>query len=236
MPAVIITGLEESSPMSLQSMRRRMASQKTINVVLWILILGFIAGIVIMSMPANRSGSQNPGIPDNTVIATVGKKPITAGAFAEAYAKRASQVSIPPDVSTVLDIRSNVFDELVRAEKEQQLIDVMKLRVRKNEMREIAQRLAIAMISDARVRAHEQYRIETEARKNAENNENEPVVPIKKPEKLIHDQLSSFVTENGGKPDKAFTEKKFIHWFVTTQISGTCFRTPAIKCLAVVER
>ncbi len=78
--------------MSLMSMRRKMASKQT-AIILWVLIVVFIAGIALISIPAGMRGGGGGSIAagakrDATVIATVGGDSVTRGELDIAFEQK----------------------------------------------------------------------------------------------------------------------------------------------------
>lgn len=193
--------------MSLMSMRRKMVSRKTVTVVLWVLIIGFLVGIVILSIPAGapRTGAADKyGADGARVIATVGGEKITLADFEEAYAKQAEQANYPPEVDTVLSMREYAFNGLVNSKQEELVRKKLKAKATDKDIRATMRNVAEAMVADASVRASFQFQANAKDTKKAQRSV----------EALKREQLMTVMRGQGGKPGSKLSDDEFIKWFV----------------------
>ncbi len=101
--------------MSLMSMRRKMASKQTATIILWLLIIVFMATAVIWNLPGkNTRSNASPG--DSTVVVTINGADITRGEVDAAFAQmetRANSAQQALTLNSALDARKSVIDQAI---------------------------------------------------------------------------------------------------------------------------
>ncbi len=112
--------------MSLMSMRRKMASSATI--ILWVLVVVFIIGIVMLSIPGRLPNPSDHGgfvPPNGNTVAVVDGHRISADTLNKLYEEQTKTAE--PNVDSVLNLRQGIFDKVMGEELTKEALDALHL-------------------------------------------------------------------------------------------------------------
>ncbi|MHB9132445.1 MAG: peptidylprolyl isomerase [Armatimonadota bacterium] len=210
--------------MSLMTMRRKMASKKVVNVVFWILVVVFLAGVFLWSVPKNPlvdgpNGSiMPPGSRSSDIAATVNGKKITAGEIEKAF--QDEQQKTPASLSNALQMRSGIFASKVQEILLEQAMRQVKVRDNNKALRTVARDIARATILDIRKSAEEEAKKQAAAPLDPKKKEKAKTFEVIYGEKLA-EQIKG-LQENGGDASmKTATEEQFNDAFVNDFLLNT---------------
>jgi len=208
------------------SMRRKMASSATF--ILWALVVVFLVGVVLWSIPGNmRGGGGRRKQTENTyftqsvgqVVATVNGHKITANELDDLYAQRVEGSATPMSVTidNVEQVRKAIFSELVQ----QRLVDIalrdLHIWASGGALRNVATTYAAMQVADLRKQADDAY---AKQQADAKAATKPPAKDAKKPktaDEFFTEQLDQYVQSAGGPKVpklKNPTEKQFTRWMV----------------------
>jgi hypothetical protein len=203
--------------MSLMSMRRKMASQQTATIILWVLIAVFLVGVLLWSVPPTPPG-DNPtgGSGTNKTIAKVNGVAIMSRALEEEFAKQSQQPGMSVDLTSALSMRQETFNKLV----ERQLLKetLKKLHVSSNyfTLRDMAKEYAQTQLLEM----HESAETKAKEPAPAEKKDGKPAKP-KSVDELYAQEMAEFMKAQGGKEIKSPTEQQFTRWMVNDFLLNT---------------
>lgn len=199
--------------MSLMSMRRKMASRKTANYILYFLIAVFLVGVALWSVPGRGGFNATPqqAAQKSGVIAKVNGSRISADDFEKEYSKMISGRA--PDIYTILDARKEVVKGLVQEAINKQAQKSLHVSVSDRMLKEKAtESLRFEVLEDRRKQFEEQAKTEAEKAKTAEEKKK-----LKTAEQLYTDWMTNIVNNDlkkRKKPEiKNTTEAQFIKWY-----------------------
>lgn len=202
--------------MSLMTMRRKMASKKFATTILWILVVVFLLGVVLWSVPKGamdpRKG-QGPG--SSNVIALVDGQKVTAGDFNAKFTEMEAQYG-GATLRTALDIRKQVLEDLLTQQLNDTAMRELRVRLGGREKNQVATAIARTQLADLRQMADEQAKQQQTA---AKTDKKKP----KSAKVILEEQLGSVMTEQSGGTitKKRATEKEFSRWFINDFLLNT---------------
>ena len=156
--------------MSLMTMRYKMASKKTATIILWALIVVFVAGIALISLPGGKYGggtqykNELPGA--EKVIATVNGEDIIAGQFNDEFINAQNDQN-RFDINSALGARQQLFESLVQRTVTEQIAKEKKVRTWSWTLRSVAKEYAQAQLAGMRQSARIQASSDAAAAKTA---------------------------------------------------------------------
>jgi len=201
--------------MSLMSMRRKMASKKTITIILWVLIVVFLVGVALWSVPnrgalnsdnSNKSHYSGPDSAD--AVATVNGDNITVGEMNDMYNDMVSKSQMPKNFESTVGTRAQAFKDLVTRKLVQQALKKYGLDVDDGYLRQNARDYCTVQLAELRQQAQKQAEMQKQNAKP--DDKNKP----KSADELYQDQLSSFMRQQGGTPPDKITDEAFTNFFV----------------------
>lgn len=197
--------------MSLMSMRRTMASKKTANIILWGLIVVFVAGIALMSIPGGGLGSQKfesnlPG--SRNVVATVNGKPIYAGELNDEFMKDGRQY----DLNTAIDGRKQIAENAILKAVQAQVVKEKHVYTWSWTLQRMAREMAEVQLAAMHQQAREQA-------KNPQPTQPGEKAPANKTEAQIFADMLTKTLQGAGYQGQKPGEKDFISFFSKMMMS-----------------
>jgi len=193
------------------NMRKKMASKKTASIILWALIIVFLVGIVLISIPnQGAGGSGDANTPENNkVVAMVNGEKITAGQFDEAYRTLLEQPGTNADLQTAIRLRQQALNKQIDEMLTKQGLKQEGIRESNSVLRQMARDNALIQLQMIRESVKAQHEEQLTAAKTKEDK-----AKVKSEDAMFTEQLTTFMKSSSGRDIKTVTEKQFTSWFV----------------------
>ena len=220
--------------MSLMSMRRKMASTQFAQIIFWVLIVVFIAGVFLWSIPnsgiiGTRGGGYTGDVPGgNVVVATVNGQNIYAGDLDEPVVQPKDPHAEQFTLDNILPARKQIFEMLVERAVTSQAIRAKHIYTWGWVLRGIGHDLAVQQLADEHDKAREQVKTELAAAKTPEDRKK-----VKTEQQRVHEGLITAMQNLGEDDASSPTEDDYIQTFVTKMMDPTYSQYDSLHDLAL---
>lgn len=199
--------------MSLMKFRRRMASKQTATIILWVLILVFMAGIVMWNVPGGRLNQNGQGSTGTgEVIAVVNGEKVTSDELDKRFQDAINQ-GAPSDIESVLAQRNNVFNTILQERVAQQVMRGLKTKYSSKVAKAIATEYAESQLIDMRKYAQSEYDAAL-----AQAKTDEAKAKVKSVDETFNKNLSDAMQRMGATPPAKVKEQDFTDFFVNDYV------------------
>ncbi|HEX2948482.1 MAG TPA: peptidylprolyl isomerase [Armatimonadota bacterium] len=199
--------------MSLMSMRRKMASKKTATYILWSLIVVFLVGVALWSVPGKGIGKQYGDSPfANKVVAKINGEKVTAGQIDEEFYKQQDNGQ-QYDLQSAPQTRFQIFDGIVHRLVAEQTAKKLHVRTWSWTLRSVAREVAQTQLASMHAQAQEQAKAQAASAKTPADKSK-----LQTADQMFKAQLSQALSQYGD-TTKNPTEDDFVRAFVRTAMS-----------------
>lgn len=199
--------------MSLMSMRRKMASKQTITIILWVLIVVFLASVVLIGIPGSNQPQPQVSYRDgvNTVLVTINGTAIDSNTFEKAFNDSITKIGRTPDLSETLWERSKILTNMMQNTVADQVLRGFGIRNVKKQAAKIADEIAVMFVDSVREGTKAQAEQEMANAKTDEEKKN-----VKSAEERLNEQLAQMYAQFGAQPPARVTEDGFRKFYAQT--------------------
>jgi hypothetical protein len=210
--------------MTLMKLRKKLASRRTTQTILWTLIAVFLVGIALWSVPSrglNTGGGprRNAGgfFGGGKALATINGKPFTDVMLESEYNAQVAKLSEqqppqpPPDYNTAPQMRSKIFIDAIRKAVIDQTLRKQHVNVTYFTLRDMAKEYADQQITGTNKSVNERVEQEKKAAKTPEAR-----TKLKTKEVLLSEEYKSVMSQSGADVTSmgTVTDAKFRNWFI----------------------
>lgn len=203
--------------MSLMSLRRKLASRRTTQTILWSLVVVFLVGIALWSVPPSGRGggagdSADGRVDGKTVLATINGKSFTATELEREYEKLLADPvqKASRDYETGPGMRSKIFLNALRKIIVDATVRELGVRLNSFTLRDAAKEYAELQIADTKETVKTKMKEEKEKAKTPAEKKK-----LKSFDVMLAEEYGTFIKSVS--PDTKIAkldDKKFTNWFV----------------------